>query len=223
MKQIAKQNINKYRSLFFSFGLVLVLILTISAFRLDFVPRWQGGCGGFPITDDDLLLPASASANQTFTSNHMDPVVKPPVEQVPKEIPSKYVSALPPGIKPNKVQEEIISLPEPEEVSPDPPFEIIADPPRPIGGYEAFNAFIKAHLKYPSKARRNAIQGKVLIEFVVNKNGGLTQFKIIRSIDESCDREALRVLKKHPRWIPGHQRGRPVQVKMVIPISFKLH
>ncbi|MEO9967482.1 MAG: energy transducer TonB [Reichenbachiella sp.] len=95
-------------------------------------------------------------------------------------------------------------------------------PPRPVGGLKAFYGFITVNLKYPQRARTNQIKGRVFAQFVVDKDGTLTNFKILKGIGYGCDEEALRVLAIAPKWNPGKQRGQPVKVYMTLPIVFDL-
>ena len=92
----------------------------------------------------------------------------------------------------------------------------------PIGGYEAFYIFIKKNLHYPPRARKTEIEGKVFVEFIVNRDGTPTDFKIIKGIGGGCDEEAQRVISL-TKWNPGKQRGKSVRVKMVLPIQYKLN
>jgi len=93
--------------------------------------------------------------------------------------------------------------------------------PTPIGGYEKFYFYISKNLKYPRMTQRNHIEGKVFIEFVVDKNGSATQLKIIKGIGSGCNEEAIRVLAQ-TRWEPGKQRGKPVKVRMTMSVNFVL-
>ena len=77
-------------------------------------------------------------------------------------------------------------------------------------------------MKYPNQARRMGIEGRVFVQFVVDKDGQLTEIKAVKGIGAGCDEEAVRVLKSAPKWKPGKQRGRPVKVRMILPITFKL-
>lgn len=101
-------------------------------------------------------------------------------------------------------------------------FPIVEHNPDPSGGYQAFYEFLFQEIKYPKQAIRSGIEGKVFVQFVVNKNGELTDFIIARGIGQGCDEEAIRVLRKAPRWQPGKQRGKPVKVRMMMPIQFTL-
>jgi TonB family protein len=90
------------------------------------------------------------------------------------------------------------------------------------GGQTALGKFLGSRLRYPAGARQNKVQGKVYIGFIVEKNGSLTDFRVVRGIGSGCDEEAIRVIAASPNWIPGKQRGRLVTVRMRLPIKFKL-
>lgn len=101
-------------------------------------------------------------------------------------------------------------------------FVIVEDQPKFPGGMKAFYAFIGDHINYPASARRMKVEGRVFVEFIVEKNGALTDVHVVRGIGAGCDEEAVRVLRMVPNFNPGKQRGVPVRVKMVLPIYFKL-
>lgn len=101
-------------------------------------------------------------------------------------------------------------------------FTVVEKQPEFPGGMAAFYEFINANIKYPVQARRLSIQGRVYVQFIVNKEGKLTDFEVVKGIGAGCDEEAVRVLKLVPNFQPGKQRGQPVKVKMVIPIYFKM-
>ena len=86
----------------------------------------------------------------------------------------------------------------------------------------AFYEFVQKKLKYPSQARRMGIEGKVFVQFVVDKAGNITEVTTVRGIGAGCDEEAVRVIKDSPQWKPGKQRGKSVKVRMILPITFKL-
>jgi TonB family protein len=90
------------------------------------------------------------------------------------------------------------------------------------GGQNALARFLGSRLRYPPKARRKKTQGKVFISFIVEKNGSLTDFKVIRGIGNGCDEEAIRVLKLSPPWKPGYANGKPVRTSYTLPITFQL-
>jgi len=90
------------------------------------------------------------------------------------------------------------------------------------GGLRAFGEFLGKNIKYPAEARKKAIQGRVIISFVVEKNGSLTNIHVIRAIGGGCDEESVRVLKLSPNWEPGIQNGKKVRVSYSVPIAFTL-
>lgn len=91
------------------------------------------------------------------------------------------------------------------------------------GGIEAFFQFLAKNIKYPAESRQKGIQGRVIINFVVEKDGSLSDMKVVRSVDAKIDEEALRVLKESPNWVPGTQNGKAVRVIYSVPISFTLY
>jgi TonB family protein len=101
-------------------------------------------------------------------------------------------------------------------------FLVVEETAQPNGGIEQFYAFVNDNMSYPSEARQSGIEGRVFIEFVVEKDGTLTNFKTLKGIGHGCDQEAIRVLSMSPPWNPGKQRGQPVRQKMVMPIVFNL-
>ena len=92
----------------------------------------------------------------------------------------------------------------------------------PKGGMSAFYKYVGDKMKYPAQARRMGIEGKVFVEFVINRDGSITDVKAIKGIGAGCDEEAVRVVQSAPPWNPGKQRGKPVRQRYVVPITFKL-
>lgn len=90
------------------------------------------------------------------------------------------------------------------------------------GGMQAWQKFLSKNLRYPYLAQENQISGRVFVSFVVERNGEITNLKIVRGIGGGCDEEALRVIKKSPFWSPGFQNGRAVRVAYTMPIYFKM-
>jgi protein TonB len=101
-------------------------------------------------------------------------------------------------------------------------FYIVEQMPEFPGGENALRKFIADKLMYPVIAQENGIQGKVYVSFIVDKDGSIKNAIVVRSVDPSLDREALRVINSLPKWNPGKQRGRPVKVSFTVPIIFIL-
>lgn len=106
--------------------------------------------------------------------------------------------------------------------SKEPIFEQFNQPPIFPGGESAMKAYLAANIQYPQEALEKKIEGRVVLQVVVQKDGSITNVNVIRSTDPQLDNEAVRVVKSMPRWIPGKLKERNVRVKCFIPVSFKL-
>lgn len=105
----------------------------------------------------------------------------------------------------------------PEEI-----FTSVEQMPQFPGGESALMKFLSSHINYPPMAAENNVQGKVIVQFVVDKTGKVGEVKIVRSVDKDLDHEAIRVCQALPKFTPGRQNGRPVSVWFTLPIQFKL-
>ena len=101
-------------------------------------------------------------------------------------------------------------------------FEVVEQNPMFPGGDKALMQYLQKNLKYPAQAQENGIQGRVMVQFVVNKDGSIVEPKIIRPVDPSLDKEAIRVVSSMPKWTPGKQRGKNVRVRFTLPVTFRL-
>ena len=101
-------------------------------------------------------------------------------------------------------------------------FTVVDEQPYPISGMQEYYSYVAKNLRYPEAARKLGIEGRVFIEFIVTKEGRVVNARCIRGIGDLCDSEAVRVISNSPDWIPGKQDGENVNVKMILPITFKL-
>lgn len=95
-------------------------------------------------------------------------------------------------------------------------------PARPVGGTEAFFEWIQKNQQYPALARQRKIEGKVMVEFIIQKDGSLTDAKVVKPLGSGLDQEALRLIKVAPKWNPASYQGQPMKQKMVLPVLFQL-
>lgn len=109
-----------------------------------------------------------------------------------------------------------------EEESSQQIFTVVETKPEFPGGQGALLQYLAKSIKYPVIAQENGIQGRVSCSFVVNKDGSIVDAEVIRGVDPSLDKEALRVINSMPKWSPGKQRGKPVRVKYTVPVTFRL-
>lgn len=120
------------------------------------------------------------------------------------KVNEKVVDEVPPAVEETKV------------------FDVVEQMPQYKGGDQALMDYLNKSIKYPVIAEENGIQGRVVCTFVVERDGSISDVKVVRSVDPSLDKEAVRVLKAMPKWIPGKQNGQLVRVKFTLPVTFKL-
>lgn len=101
-------------------------------------------------------------------------------------------------------------------------FDVVDEDPSFPGGIDKFRKFLGSNIVYPRIARELGVQGRVVVQFVVEKDGAVSDIVVVRSLGSGTDEEAIRVLQKMPKWNPGKQDGRVVRVKYTVPIPFSL-
>ena len=121
-----------------------------------------------------------------------------------------------------KAKEEIAAPEPPKPVEENKVFDVVEQMPSFPGGMGALMSWLSQNLKYPVIAAENGVQGRVIVQFVVEKDGSITDVKVAKSVDPSLDKEAARVVGSMPHWIPGKQNGSAVRVKYTVPVTFKL-
>lgn len=118
---------------------------------------------------------------------------------------------------------ETIAQPEPpKHVEENKVFDIVEQMPSFPGGAGELMKWLSNHVQYPAIALENGIQGRVIVAFVVERDGSITDVNVVRSVDPSLDKEAARVVRQMPKWIPGKQNGAAVRVKFNVPVTFRL-
>lgn len=221
VKKYPHADLTKKTGLFFNIGLCLSLLLVITAFEWRFYD--QGNLMDLALDNEDLEEILDIPVTE-------QPPPPPPVIQQPEiievpdeeEIEEEIEVNLDVEITEDAVFEDILFDDAPAEEEVEEIFQVVEDQPEPIGGMEAFYKYVSKNLDYPAQARRMGIEGRVFVQFVVDKDGTITDVVAIRGIGAGCDEEAVRVIKEAPKWKPGKQRGRAVKVRMVLPITFKL-
>ena len=117
---------------------------------------------------------------------------------------------------------EVIAQPEPPKEEETKVFDVVEVMPSFPGGQAALFEWLSKNIKYPVVAEENGVQGRVIVTFVVERNGSITDVQVAKSVDPSLDKEAVRVVKAMPHWIPGKQNGSAVRVKFTVPVTFRL-
>ena len=217
-KKVAEVDVHRYRGIIANIGLALSMAIVLSAFEFpDFEERRL-------VTPCSLNFPEPDMIQTPITKQIVEPpkVKNPKFEEVIEEdLPEIEFEIEVPDeldiIEDVFVEEEPIVEEKVDEI-----FEIVEESAKPVGGMKSFYKYIKKNIKYPNMARRTGLQGKVFVQFIVDKDGSLTDVRVIRCIGAGCDDEAGRILEQSPKWEPGKQRGRPVKQRIVMPIRFLL-
>lgn len=223
VKKSEKASLEKDKLVYVLMGLVFVLSLVYVA--LEWTER---EVTKYEVTDTEFLFEEEVDIQQT-TQETPPPPPPPAVQEVEVlnvvednvETESIEVNA-----EDDKAEEVVIAAPveapveeEEEEVV----FVVVESMPEFPGGQQALFKYLSENVKYPVIAQENGIQGRVICQFVVNKDGSIVDVEVVRSGgDASLDKEAVRVIKSMPKWKPGKQRGKAVRVKYTVPVNFKL-
>ena len=120
-----------------------------------------------------------------------------------------------------KAKEEI-AQPEPPKEEENKVFDVVEENPSFPGGQAALMQWLNENIKYPVIAAENGIQGRVIVQFVVSKTGSISDVRVVRGVDPSLDKEAVRVVSNMPNWTPGRQNGTTVNVRFTLPVTFRL-
>jgi protein TonB len=221
-KKYYSVDLDKYSSLFRNIGLSITLAVCLAAFE-------------FPTFEDQQLIDLGTVESVAEEQIEIPPTQQntppPPQIKAPQIVEVKNEEEIKEEVKiemdmemsEETVVEEIEQTVEaPKEEVVDEIFEIVEEGASPAGGMTAFLKWVGENMKYPAQARRMGIEGKVFVQFVVDKDGSLTDIKVLRGIGGGCDEEAVRVLQKAAKWTPGKQRGKSVKQRMSLPITFRL-
>jgi protein TonB len=225
LKKTQKADIENKKQLYFIIGLVFALGVVLVGFEWTSKPDKANSLGSVSaVAVEEEIIPITREME-----------VKPPPPPPPKVI--EVLNIVDDDVKIDDELEiedseaddktlidiaPVVSAKEEEEEETAEVFFIVEDMPEFPGGEMALRAFIGNAIKYPVIAQENGIQGKVYVTFVVGKDGSVNNAVIARGVDASLDKEALRVVNTLPKWKPGKQRGKPVNVSYTVPINFQL-
>ena len=223
VKKSEQASLEKDKLVYVLMGLVFTLSLVYAA--LEWTER---EVTKYEVTDTEFLFEEEVEIQQT--SQETPPPPPPPAVQevevlnvVEDNVETESIEV---NTEDDKEAEVVIAAPveapaeeEDEEVV----FVVVESMPEFPGGQQALFKYLSENVKYPVIAQENGIQGRVICQFVVNKDGSIVDVEVVRSGgDASLDKEAVRVIKSMPKWKPGKQRGKPVRVKYTVPVNFKL-
>lgn len=223
LKKNPKLDLEKRRPLFFQIGMIASLVLVLIAFE------WRHEIDKIDVvrhTDDPIEYELPL-----ITAFPLPPVPKPlPELQVVKpNQPITFTSTLEEptatavSSAPAALDDIPVELPEPEPEDLDIPFFVSETMPSFPGGMDAFYEYLSTELKYPYRAKKDDVEGKVFLSFIIDKDGSVSEVVVLKGIGSGCDEEAVRVLKNSPKWNPGKQRGQPVRVRQALSIKFEFN
>ena len=223
LKKSPKASLEDKKLTYVLMGLVLVLSICYVAFEWT-----EKEVTKYEVSDTDFFFEEEIDIQQT--SQETPPPPPPPAVQEVEVLnvveDDVEVEEIEINTEDDKDVEVVIAPPVEapvEEEEEDVVFQVVETMPEFPGGPQALFKYISDNVKYPVIAQENGIQGRVICQFVVNKDGSIVDVVAVRSSGEaSLDKEAIRVIKSMPKWKPGKQRGKPVRVKYTVPVNFRL-
>lgn len=219
-KKNPSKDLSKQTGMYLNVGMALSLLIIIVAF--EWKSYDDSGIMDLGNVDDDfediLEIPPTEQPPPPPPKVQVPEIIEVPDEE---EIEEEIEVELDVEVTEETVVEEIVFEEAPEEEDVDEIFTIVEESASFPGGLSAWAKFLKKELKYPRQAQRMGIEGRVFIQFIVEKDGSLTDIQVVKGIGAGCDEEAERVLRNSPKWKPGKQRGKPVRQKYIQNIMFK--
>lgn len=222
-KKTLNADLERKRPIFFSLGLIVSLGLVLAAFS------WTS-----PVHDavvltseninpdlDDIVIPRTEAekpkpAPHPITFDNLVPELTDGVDEIDPDVFNSEINV---G---DAIDFSAIVLTRPDEPEAEPVHEFVQQMPEFPGGMSALMSFVAKSVKYPTLAQETGTQGRVIVRFIVNSDGSISQASVVRPVDPQLDQEAIRVVLAMPRWKPGFQNGKPVRVVYHIPINFLL-
>ncbi len=216
-KKNPSKDYRKKSALFFNLGLVISITLVISAFEMKFedtmsyVDRPVSDFGGITIDIPSTVMPEKTLPPRPVVNIIQVKDDQPIEEEI--DIPDLFPEEIPldaPPIITEKLPEEQVDV------------DWVGYAEQMPSSSEDFLKYVGKNIKYPGRASRLNVEGKVFVQFVVSKDGTMKDIRIVRGLGYGCDEEVLRVMQMPYKWTPGKQRGIPVNVRMILPITFSL-
>ena len=226
VKKSPQANIETHKATFLLMGLVVALAVLFVGFE------WSSNLS--KLDETTIVQDVLAEEEIEITQREPEPPPPPPppepevpeiIEVTEEKVETKIdLSSL--EDDQSKAQVQTYTPPPPpkpvEEEATEEIFVVVEKQPEFPGGTTALMKFLGDNIKYPVIAQENGIQGRVITNFVVERDGSISDVQVVRGQDPSLDREAVRVIKTMPKWTPGQQRGKPVRVRFTLPVVFRL-
>ncbi len=223
IKKSDKANLENKKLTYLLMGFVFVL--SVGFVALEWTEK---EVTKYEVADTDFLIEDEIEIQQTTQETPPPPPPPAPVQEVTVlNVVENDVETETIEIQAEDTKEEVVIAPPvevvEEEEEEETVFMVVETMPEFPGGQKALFEFLSKNVKYPVIAQENGIQGRVICQFVVNRDGSIVDVEVVRSGgDASLDKEAVRVIKSMPKWKPGKQRGKAVRVKYTVPVNFRL-
>jgi len=221
-KKTPKADLENKKRIFLQIGLAVALLGVLAAFEWRTYDRAIQDLGGL-----DMLI--IEEEDIPITRQETPPPPPPPMStelvivEDDVEIDEEFVVDVEATITTEVREFTQVRIAQEEEISEEIIFIVVEEWPSFPGGEEARLRFLSENIRYPQMAREAGIQGTVFLTFVVERDGSVTDVRVVRGIGGGADEEAIRVVRNMPRWTPGRQRGQPVRVQFNMPIRFVLN
>ena len=226
-KKNSRASLENKRTLFFEIGLIAALAVVLTSFEWNSATKEVASISAGRISlIDDETIPITQQETPPPPENIKEPVISEDLQIVENDIKvdTQFLSPddntepikIVPYVEPSNKEEE-------EEVEEFIPFSIVEDKPTFQGGdANTFTKWVYSNIVYPELAIENGIQGRVTVQFTIDKDGSVKDVRVLRGADSTLDKEAVRVISNSPKWSPGKQRGKAVKVKYTFPIIFQM-
>jgi protein TonB len=223
IKKTPKADLENKKTLFFSISLVITLSLVVMAFewkQYDQVTAEKKNLVANNV-EENIDVPVTDIPPPPVKTIQQPQIVEVPDEkEIEEDINIKFDAEVTENTEVEAAT--VFEAPKEEKEEVDQVFLVVEQPATPKNGMSAFYQYVSSKLHYPAQARRMEISGKVFVEFVINKDGSITDVKVVKGIGAGCDEEAARIIAEAPPWNAAKQRGKAVKQRMVLPIIFTL-
>ncbi|MCQ2151586.1 MAG: energy transducer TonB [Bacteroidales bacterium] len=227
IKKTPKADLENKKALFMEIGLAVVLLIVLVAFEWSSSEKQEVmDLTGQQQVIEEEIIPITQEQQQTPPEMPKTPVLSDVIDIVDDDVEvaddlfvnTEDDASL--GVEIMEYHTEVVEEEVEEEAI---PFAFVEEKPKFQGGdANTFSKWVNSKLVYPEIAKENGIQGRVTLQFTVNTDGSVSNVIVLRGVDASLDKEAVRIVSQSPKWTPGRQRERPVKVTYTFPVIFKL-
>ena len=224
-KKSQKADLESKKVIFREIGMIIALALMLFAFEWKSYEKTVQDLGTrqaeniaeeiIPITEQKVKAPPPAPPKQVVSINVVEDDVQVD-DDINIDVEADQNTEVEEYVAPVKMEQEEESEEERQI------FMVVESMPEFPGGEPALYKYLAENIKYPQMAKESGIQGRVFVTFVVERDGRVTDVRVLRGIGGGCDEEAIRVVADMPKWTPGKQRGKPVRVQYNLPVKFTL-